>query len=86
MRTLIGICLLLTLGACADNPHRATDDSAKRMLAQQCPSGTVESPPGSGFCDPVNQRQQGPLRQTVGGALSQPMPSAPSVGGIGLRR
>ena len=82
MKTFLAISLVCALAGCAEN--RPTDDTAKRMLAEQCPAGYVEYPVGSGMCEPATQQQQqqaGPIRQTLGNAMSTPMPR-PAVGGL----
>ena len=83
MKSVLDVSLVLILSACATSgrPGEATR-SARDSLAS-CATGYVEYPSGSGVCRPYDQvqaQQAGPIRQTLGGAMAQPMPS------IGLRR
>ena len=83
MRAILAISVVAALAGCAQDSHRPTEDTAKRMLAERCPAGYVEYPAGSGYCEPYDpaQQQQGPIRQTLSNTMSQPMPR-PAVGGL----
>jgi len=83
MKTVFAVTFLLLVSACATSgrPGEATRTASRDALAR-CAAGYTEYPAGSGVCEPydaVQQRQAGPIRQTLGGAMAQPMPS---VGGL----
>jgi hypothetical protein len=82
MRIFLTFSALLVLTACADQPRRPTQDMAKRTLSDRCPAGYVEYPQGSGFCEPYEPARRQPMRDTLGSTLSQPLPTAPALGGL----
>jgi hypothetical protein len=78
MKSLVAVTLMLFLSACASTgrPGEATRTGARDAIAT-CAPGYVEYPFGSGRCalNEEPQQQAGPIRQTIGGAMSQPRPS-----------
>jgi hypothetical protein len=82
MKSVVAMTLMLFLCACASTGRPGEATRTARDTVASCAPGYVEDPVGSGICEPYDQSQQqrrGMIRQTVGGALSQP---APSLGGL----
>jgi hypothetical protein len=79
MKTLIAVSLMMLLAACATSGRPGEATRTARDAIASCAPGYVEYPAGSGVCQPYNdvqQQQAGPIRQTVGGVMAQPMPTS----------
>ncbi|HZP11673.1 MAG TPA: hypothetical protein VFB36_04545 [Nevskiaceae bacterium] len=74
MKSSIAVCLVLLGSACASTGRPGEATRTARDTVASCAPGYVEDA-FSGTCEPYNgvqQRQAGPIRQTLGGAMAQP--------------
>lgn len=75
MKSSIVVSLMLLVSACASTGRPGEATRTARDTVASCAPGYVEDAL-SGMCEPYNgtqqQRQVGPIRQTLGGATAQP--------------
>jgi len=74
MKSSIALGLMLLISACASTGRPGEATRTARDAVASCAPGYVEDA-FSGTCQPLDgaqQRQAGPVRQTVGGVMSQP--------------
>ncbi len=74
MKSLIVVSLMLLVSACASTGRPGEATRTARDTVASCAPGYVQDAL-SGTCEPYNgaqQRQAGPIRQTLGGATAQP--------------